>query len=94
MFASSPAHQSSGKGVGARPLPMSVEPVAMVASTSRGWYSVPSGKIFARSASASGAVASNGQTIAWRHIALPCSQFVTTFVYGLLTCRRGSEEDS
>ena len=26
-------------------------------------------------------------------IALPCSQFVTTFVYGLLTCR-GSEHDS
>ena len=74
-------------------MPMSVEPVAMVASTSRGWYSVPSGRILALIASASGAVASNAQTIAWRHIALPCSQFVTTFVYGLLTCR-GSEEDS
>ena len=43
-------------------MPMSVEPVAMVASTSRGWYSVPSGRIFARIASASGAVASNDQT--------------------------------
>ena len=41
-------------------MPMSVEPVAMVASTSRGWYSVPSGRIFARIASASGAVARSG----------------------------------